>query len=158
MRGKGEVEDLKVIFIWFMLIMSLLVVGVVLDNITMMATHNYVQGAADAATDAGALQRQIRVHDDDIHEFVIEPLGAKIAAVSTFNKNLNHMDDLKLDTSRIKAPDITFPDEYSIQLNTDLSYDPKYSSWGISNAFGKKETFPAINDSIAATSNINHKK
>ncbi|MFD2328758.1 hypothetical protein ACFSR7_05795 [Cohnella sp. GCM10020058] len=124
----------------------------------MLANHSMVQGAADAAADAGANQRQLFISDTDEHEFLIEPVQASTAAMAAFQKNLLNLQAMGIDTSRVENPTFTFPDNYTIKVDVELSHDMKFSESVLENAFDSQTDLQTIPDHVESESDINYRK
>jgi len=145
------------LWMFAMLVIGAFGCAVVLDSTYINAKHVYVQGAADASTDAGAYQRYFNL-GRDYDEFYIDPVKGRAAAEATFSKNMENMKAAGINTDNIGIPNISFPDNYSITLETDLTYEMKHSENTLKNVFDDDRSLGGIEDTINSTSNVNHRK
>lgn len=140
-----------------MLVTMGIICAVVLDTGYISVKHAYAQGLSDASTDAGANQRYFNL-GKSYDEFYIDPVKARTVAESTFTKNLENMKSSGIDVSNISSPDISFPDNYSISLDFDVTYEMKHSESTLKNVFDDNRSLGVIEDSIQSTSNVNHRR
>ena len=142
----------------FLLTISFLIAtALCFDIVDIMTTHTWTQAVADASSDAGANKRYFNLgtYSD---EFLIDPVPAETVARATFDKNIQNLQAMGISTEKIDLPVISFPDNYSISVDVDLSYELGFSERMMDNIFADDHTYGDIQDSIHSTSNINHKK
>lgn len=127
-----------------------------LDVINNLVRHTWVQATADASADAGANKRYFNLgtYSD---EFLIDPVPAETVARSTFDKNLLNLEDMGITTDTVENPVISFPDNYSISVDVDLTHELGFSESTMDAIFAEEHSFGSIDDSIHSTSNINHR-
>jgi hypothetical protein len=138
-------------------------IGVVFAVFGVMIRHLYFQHALDASTDAGATRVQMVVSNESSGEvlesrLIIDEIEALNAATATFNKNMNNMEDMEIDTSLVLPPSFSFPDDQSISGTMDFEHDLSGAADGLNAIFDSNFSPGRIDDNVESTSRIGEKK
>lgn len=144
-------------FFYAMILTMVIGVGLALVILNMAIKHVFVQISLDASTDAAAVQLdnldRYSLSGELLQtRFAIDPYGARIAAQNTFEKNLNNMMDLSIDTSSIGTPTYTFPTDRTVAGEVSFEHDFNDLTDRLNRFFEERSELATVEDQVDSVS------